>query len=280
MTDDIGDAWENLLEIPLADPPEHVATIRVAREVVGRRELYQVMRLVSQTAVPTTVQFVFTGAALTPPILVTVGDAAQALSISKAHMLRLIEAGWVTPIRHGEPDTTKPRKAWRQALTEGHWPGWDYRIFYSELVALAEYIKRNEHIPTDEPPPRLRRYHKHQKRVETEDGTLAVTKYTPNITDAVYKLLRDDLPAGASSNELQDRINNWVTTGFVPHATIRNALTMGHKRGWINRERLDRSGMTDEERKRYGERGAAVLWSWVPGAEWSEKTFEKPEGTE
>ena len=282
--DELEAAWENAVDIPLSDPPEHVVTLRVAREVLGRRELYQIMHMVSGTAVPPTVQVVFTGASLPPPLLVTIGEAAEALSVSRKHVESLIVNGWLSPIRYAESGGRKPRAEWKKALASGHWPGWDYRILWTELVAMLSHAKETEHIPTDTPPPHLDKWHRKEGTVVTEDGRrIKTVKYHMNITDRAQEILRDDTKdeTGAyrwvTVNQLQDMLNAWITTGrFVPYPTVRNALWKAHEKGWIEKRRLDRSKVPEELLKSMPSRGPLVQYRWIPEDVRREESFEQP----
>lgn len=277
-------AWENSVELPLSDPPEHVATIRIAAELATRKTLYQVMAMVANTAVPTTVQFVFTGQTLPPPLLVTIGEAARALSITQTHLKKMITAGWLTPIYHAEHD--QPRVPWRKGLAEKSWPGWDYRIEWADLVGLMEKIKKNQHIPTDEPRPRIHRYKRIERTFTDDEGTKKLpATYSMDITARTQQMLRDETrdengePAWVTVNEVQDAMNAWLRDGrFVPYNTVRNALWIAYKNGWVEKETLTRDGMTDAERERYGKRGPAVRWRWIPEERRREQSMEKPEG--
>lgn len=278
------EAWENSVTFPLAEEPEHTATIRVESKLYSRASLYSMLKMVSAAAVPVKVEYVF-GCAVPPPIFVTVEDAAQCLAVPVKHVKSLILHGWLSPVHH-QDHQRRTGKELTRALETDQWPGWELRIIWTELVALAEWCKRNRHIPTYDPPPDMRRW----IGGHVEKGSYKVNKNRAGLT---RQILRDAREADGSQGWVSLRTLHQMVQEIdpdAPYATVQNAVVLAKKKGYCRSREYRRADdprmvMHDGERRhkvaddRFGDRGRAVLYQWIPEDERRERSWEKPLGT-
>lgn len=263
------EAWENSVQVPLSDPPEHVATIRVMDGSLSKDQVRAYIGMMSKAEGPVKVEIVF-GTKLPPPLFVTVPEAAASLRVSEEHLLSLISLGWLKPIRYADERQRGARPVAKDALLNETWKGFERRVIWAELVALAEWIREEGIVPTFEPPPKMRRW---KTRVRVEEDGFTRRSYRLSVTGLVKQLMsaavdEDGEPLWLSINTIQDMVlKHQVDAGhasYVKRATVASGVHFAMGKGLVERRNVERSEATQYELTQLGQRGPTALYRWIP----------------